>query len=379
VTENALRPIPQSAWPRDTAGWIAARAQLFAWWAGSRVVVLGVALVGHFTHYPHGYFGSGAWAWRHAFGVLGAWDGIWYRRIAEHGYLLVPGRQSDPAFFPLWPVILRLAHSLGVSYATAGIVLANVCFLGALLAVDALGRRWLPADDARRAALLLAVFPLGAVFSMAYPESLVLLLLAGATLAALDGRWLLAAACAGGAALARPEGVFVAIPLAAIAWRQRRGAALGAVVAPVAALVSFPLYLGQVLHDPGAWGRAEQAWGRSFRWDGVYRAFASIPAMLRHNAWLTRDVVFFAVYLVLLWVAYRARVPRSWILAGAGMVLAPLASGSLMSDGRFGLLAIPVFWGLAVLTRDRRAWRVLVAGSVVLLAGTTLTIPSLFP
>ena len=366
--------------PGELATWITARRELFAWWAGSRALVLGVALLGHFTRYPHGYFGRHAYAWRHAFGILGAWDGTWYRRIAQHGYLLVPGRQSDPAFFPLWPVILRLAHGLGISYLAAAIVLANACFLGAILVVDALGRRWLPAADARRAAVLLAVFPLGAVFSMAYPESLVLLLLAGATLAALDDRWLLAAACAGGAALARPEGVLVALPLAAVAWRRRRrGAALGAVLAPVAALVSFPLYLGQVLHDPGAWGRAEKAWGRSFRWDGVYRAFDTVPAMLRHNAWLTRDVVFFVVYLALLAVAYRAGVSRGWIAAGAGMVLLPLASGSLLSDGRFGLLAIPVYWGLAVAARDRRVHGVLLAVSLVLLAGVTLTIPSLFP
>jgi hypothetical protein len=378
--DEALRALPQRSWTGDAVAWLGERRDLVAWWAGSRALVLAVALLGHFTRYPHGYFGRHAWAWRHALGILGAWDGIWYRRIAQHGYLLVPGRRSDPAFFPFWPVILRVVHSVGISYLAAAILLANACFLGAVLAFDALGRRWLPAADARRAAVLLAVFPLGAVFSMAYPESLVLLLLAAATLAALDERWLLAAACAGGAALARPEGVLVALPLAAIAWgRRHRGAALGAVLAPAAALVSFPLYLGQVLHDPGAWGRAENAWGRSFRWDGVYRAFETIPAMLRHNAWLTRDLVFFAVYLVLLAVAYRAGVSRGWIAAGAGMVLLPLASGSFISVGRFGLLALPVYWGLAVVARNRRVERLLLAVSVVLLAGATLTLPSLFP
>jgi hypothetical protein len=379
VIDEAVHPLPRSA-TREAVTWVADRRELVAWWAGSRALVVAVALLGHVTRYPHGYFGRHAWAWRHALGILGAWDGIWYRRIAQHGYLLVPGRRSDPAFFPLWPVVLRVVHGFGISYVAAGILLANGCFLGAVLAVDALGRRWLPAADARRAAVLLAVFPLGTVFSMAYPESLVLLLITGATLAALDDRWLLAAACAGAAALARPEGVLVALPLLAIGWRrERRSAVIGAALAPVATLVSFPLYLGQVLHDPGAWGRAETAWGRSFRWDGVYRAFETVPAMLRHNAWLTRDVVFFVLYLALLTVAYRTGVSRGWIAAGAAMVLLPLASGSLMSDGRFGLLAIPVFWGLAVLTRDRRVERVVLGVSIVLLAGVTLTIPSLFP
>ena len=57
---------------------------------------------------------------------------------------------------------------------------------------------------------------------MTYPESVVLVLMMAAPLAALRRRWWLAAFCAGAAALARPEGLFLFLPLAAIAWRQRQ-------------------------------------------------------------------------------------------------------------------------------------------------------------
>src|SRR6266536_4700984 len=95
--------------------WLAERRQIIAWWAGGRVLVLASALALHWLASPRGYFGHAIFA--RPFGVLSAWDGIWYRRVAEHGYLLVPGQQSDTAFFPLYPALLHVVHSTGVPLA----------------------------------------------------------------------------------------------------------------------------------------------------------------------------------------------------------------------------------------------------------------------
>jgi hypothetical protein len=54
---------------------------------------------------------------------------MWYRIVASRGYLLIPGRQSDPAFFPLFPVLERGLHSLGIPLALAGILLSNLGFV----------------------------------------------------------------------------------------------------------------------------------------------------------------------------------------------------------------------------------------------------------
>jgi hypothetical protein len=233
---------------------------------------------------------------------------------------------------------------------------------------------------AQRATIYMAIFPLGYVFSMTYPESLVLLLIAAAPLAALNRRWWLAAACAGAAGLARPEGLFIAIPLAGIAWEQwrtlaptARGAALAAVVAPVAALASYPLYLGTILHDPLAWTDAQAAWGRSFRLTGPFRAISHV-ATDAHHGWIARDLVFFALYLVLLYAAWRLRTPRTWLVAACGIVVLPVFSGTFNSLGRFGLLAPPLFWGLASLGERRRTDRAIRAISLLLLVGATISV-----
>jgi hypothetical protein len=61
------------------------------------------------------------------------------------------------------------------------------------------------------------------------------------------------------------------------------------------------------------------------------------------------------------------------------MVLLPLASGSFTSDGRFGLLALPVFWGLAALGERPWANRIIVGASCLLLAAGVFSLPLRFP
>ena len=342
---------------------------LLGWWAAGRLVAIATAL-----------------ALKPTVWTLDRWDGRWYRMVARGGYLLVPGRQSDPAFFPLYPILLRSLHAAGVGWGLAGPLLSNVALLAGLALFYALSREIFSDALARRATTYLAIFPLGYVFSMAYPESVVLVLLAAAPLAALRRRWWVAAFCAGAAALARPEGLFLLCPLAAIAWQQRssltparRGAAVAAVLAAPAALVSYSLYLDRVLHDPLAWSQAERAWGRTWRPTGIFHAFAHLPAVVGHDPWLVRDVAFFFLYLGLLYAARRVGTPIPWLAAGAAIVILPVFTGAFDSIGRFGLLAPPLFWGLAGLGRTVRSDRIVRILSLALLVVGTVSLAYVFP
>jgi hypothetical protein len=342
---------------------------LLGWWGVGRLVVIGTAL-----------------ALRPTIWTLDRWDGRWYRMVARGGYLLVPGRQSDPAFFPLYPILLRGVHAIGVGWGLAGPLVSNLALLLGLGLFYALTREIFSESLARRATIYLAIFPLSYVFSMAYPESVELVLLTAAVLAALRKHWWVAAACAGAAALARPEGLFLALPLAGIAWSQRhslsparRGAAFAAILAAPAALASYSLYLDAVLHDPLAWSQAERAWGRQFRVTGAYRAFVHLPAALGNTPWLVRDVVFFFLYLALLYAAWRVGTPLLWLAAGAAIVVLPIFTGAFDSIARFGLLAPPLFWGLAGITGDARTERIVRSLSLVLLVVCTASLAYVFP
>ncbi|MBV8258003.1 MAG: glycosyltransferase family 39 protein [Actinobacteria bacterium] len=358
--------VPEIAAPLDRVRpWL----WLVGWWALGRVVTIATAM-----------------AVKPSIWTLSLWDGKWYRMVARFGYLLVPSRQSDPAFFPLYPIVLRGANTIGIPYEFAGPLISNLALVGTLAVFYLLTRDLKGEDFARRATIYVAIFPFGYVFSMTYPESLVLGLIAGSALAARRGRWWVAGLLAAAAALARPEGLFVALPLLGIAWGRRRsldpqarGAALGAILAPAAALLAYPAYLKNVIHDPHAWQQAQQGWGRHFHALGIVKAIEHLPNAIAYDHWLVRDVVAVVLYLALLAVAARAGLPRMWILAGVVVVILPPFSGAFDSISRFGLLVPAVFWGLAVLGRDKRVdWGIRVL-SVGLLIGAVATLPYVFP
>jgi hypothetical protein len=366
------------------AEWLAVRKEIVVWWAASRVVVFAGAFALHLARVPHGYFGPAIF--RPLFGPLEAWDGVWYRLIETHGYLLVSGRQSDPAFFPLYPLLLKIVAATGLPVAAAGLLLSNFLFLGALFAFDGLSTDLFDRALARRATLLLAVFPTTYVCSMIYPESLVLLAYSLAGWCAIRRRWGACAITAAVAALARPEGILLALPILGCLvaqWRslepEMRGRGVGALLAGPAAALSFALYLGWALHDPLAWSKAQTAWGRSFRVDGIYHAFTGIVRQLGTQGWPYRDFLACLVTLGLLGLARRAGVPWAWVALGIATVLVPLGSGSFESDARFALPALPVYWTLAWLFRGRLALGGAVAVSTALLATATVTLPLVFP
>lgn len=383
MTEQA-QPVEQVAAVAPGAGvleWLRERAWIAGWFLAGRSLVFATALVVDAVG-PRGYLANDERS--HLFGLLVSWDGHWYWRVANHGYLLSPDRQSDPAFFPLYPMLLRAVHALGLSWTAAGMIVPNLLLLVALVAFHALTRDLFGEAFARRATVYVAIFPLSYVFSMSYPESLVLAAMSFSALAGRRGRWGQAAFWGAVGALARPEGAFVALPLLALAWRERsspvrRGLAAGAALAPFAALVSYPLYLWYRLGDPFAWQKAQEQWQRHFSPLGFVHSLERLPQAFDQSAWIARDAGALVLYLLLFAVALRARAPLAWVLAGIAVVVLPPFSGSFTSIARFGLLVPPVFWGLATIGRDARADRAIRLLSVGLLVAATVTLPLSYP
>jgi hypothetical protein len=199
-----------------------------------------------------------------------------------------------------------------------------------------------------------------------------------AGLAASSRRWLAAGLLGVATALGRPQSALIALPLAAAAAARAsppRRVALGAAAAPLAALAVLWGYLWWKVGDPHAWSHAEDAWGRSF---GVTAPLDALRQVVHapygdwHEPyvvlWLLRDLVFTAIYVVLLVAAARARVPRVWILYGFLLLVVPLFSGSFTSMARYGLLAFPIFAGLAWIGRGRASDLAIKTTSLVSLA-----------
>jgi hypothetical protein len=315
--------------------------------------------------------------------ISGSWDGHWYSMIAAHGFMYFPGQQSDAAFFPGYPLTLRLLHGIsGLPLEVTSSIISNLALLAAMFAFAVLSAEVVDRESAFRAARWLAIFPASFVFSMAYPQSLLLLLIVCFALALVRDRFLLAAFLAAGATLMRPEGGVLIIPALAVAFRRwhlldprQRGLALGAAATGPVVLAAFPLYLKWALGDLRAWFQTERLWGRSMRLDGIVGAFQHFSSQVDVNHYLVYDLAALVLYLLLLVIALKKRIPRAWILAGAAVLFVPLETGTVQSVLRFGAIVLPTYWVLALAGRNRYLDRALVVLSLLTLAGITCTLP----
>jgi hypothetical protein len=186
-----------------------------------------------------------------------AWDAAFYADIARGGYDAVP--RAGLRFFPLVPLLARgVAVLPGVDTDLALLVVvavSSLVFLGGvyLLAVRETGDR----DLARRAVWFGALAPPAFVLVMGYAEATLMALAVVTALAVRNQRYAVAAVCGFLAGLTRPVGallaVFVVVEVA-MTWRTaspRGGRALRvvSVVAPVAGLFTYLLWVQRRVHQ----------------------------------------------------------------------------------------------------------------------------------
>jgi hypothetical protein len=147
-------------------------------------------------------------------GSADRFDSTYYLGIAAHGYgSLATGRI---AFFPLYPLLIRVVTVVMGSEVIAGVTISAVCFAAGMVLVHRLTELELGRRAADAAVLLLAFSPLSFFFSAVYTESLFLALSVGAVLAARRGRWEPACVLAALATLTRPTGVLLCLALVVI-------------------------------------------------------------------------------------------------------------------------------------------------------------------
>lgn len=290
------------------------------------------------------------------------WDSYWYVRIADDGYGYIPGKESSVAFFPLYPMLIRLAGwFVGASgpemLAILGIVISNLALLAAVAAVILLVRLDFDEATARRTASYLLLFPSSFFLSAVYPESLFLALAVASLYFARTDRWVVAALLATAATLTRPYGLFLAVALV-FEYAAQRGFRLRAVRPDVLALGLIPsalaayfLYLGASFGDPLAALHAQKAWGRELTvpWD-AFTTFFSAPFSKHGGKHSPFDLGFTLVSLVLVALSWRFVRP-SYALFATVLLLGVLSTGTLWSMVRFAVSPFPAFIVLAIAGR----------------------------
>lgn len=288
-----------------------------------------------------------------------AWDATWYLRIARSGYHVAAaaqgpnGGQHDYAFFPAWPMTIRLGTLGLLPVEVVGVVLANLLFLAAAVVLYRVFATRFGTGAAGLGVALLAFSPPAYVFSMAYSESLFILLVALVfAWRAPVGRSLLAA----GAAVTRATGIFLLAPAAVDLWRGRPRRAIGLGLGVVAGLGAWSLFVWQLTGNPVAWFYESAGWSPN-RGIGALLVVIQQPDAV-HVTWLA--------FAVLILGAAALSVLRDLELGSYSLAEAAVTmlAGTIYSIPRFALAGVSAFPELALRLRGRRAVILLVIFAV---------------
>lgn len=352
------------------------RAVLPAWIAARVLVLAGWAAALAWTELRRG--GSRSEAMSQG---LFAWDGVFYRGIGQTGYAGQPAEALR--FFPLYPLTGRMLSTI-VPLSVALVLVANLAALVGGALVRRLGvESGLTPATATRAAWLLTLAPPAFVFVWGYVEGLFVLLVAITLLALRRRCWWLAAAAGFSAGLARPTGALLAVaafieaarglrglPRSSRAAGRELGGRVGAIVAPVLGTVSYLWWVGSSYGD----------WALPLRIQDNLRGGTVNPIVRVGEAGidLARFDVHglhfpFAVAMIVLAAVVARRLPAPLSLYSAVSVAVILAAANLNSSERYALGAVPLAFGLALLTEDRGwRWPTILVSGMGLVALTTL-------
>ncbi|EPH41599.1 hypothetical protein STRAU_5373 [Streptomyces aurantiacus JA 4570] len=299
------------------------------------------------------------------------WDWMHFQHIAEHGYVRAaearPGFTNEEAFFPGFPMALRAVHTVLPHWGLAGLLISLVSGAVAMVALGRIAGLHGSEVLARRAVVLVLLSPCAVFLAAGYTESLFLAFALPAWLAAVRGRWPLAALLATAATATRVSGLFLAAALAVqfLVSRGRREAGRRWRPLPWLALPALPAllytwYLHTLTGDWMAWKHAqERGWNREFHapweaWANTWRAAFDGEYRSGYALMFLAELVAMVVGLALLAVLLRRRRwPEATYLALSLWALG--TSYWYMSLPRATLLWWPLWTGLAAWSL-RRAW-----------------------
>jgi MFS family permease len=293
--------------------------------------------------------------------MVGIWDGTWYHRIADTGYpsTLPYDPVSDEvtfsawAFYPAFPMVLRLLGGMGVPFLLAASVVnvaaggASVLLVWRLLSARA-GDCVLHRRMALLATMLWCLYPATAVLQIAYSEALGMALLAAFLCLLLQRRYLWCAVVVlllGFTRAVAPPLAVVVLAHLVLRWRSeaaagsrqplagQRASAVVMMAATGLSAVAWPLVVGLVTGNIEGFFLTQAAWGQKpgegpfvawvlWSWGalgiaGVLLLLAVVASYVslvvgRHGSWLAAEVRVWALAYPLFLLAVVRPITSMW-------------------------------------------------------------------
>lgn len=271
------------------------------------------------------------------------WDGGHFLGIAELGYR----EKFQYAFFPLYPLVVKLMHQLTNNYLISSLLISIVStFLGMQVLYKLMSKDY---DKKLAEKVILAVlfFPTSFYFLTAYSEGLFFLLVILTFYFLRQNKLLQASIFAGLASATRLSGLALVLGLLVeIMVREKINKRTGLVFLSLSGFIIYCGYLYYKVGDPFYFLTAELHWQRSFTmpvinfWDSI-RKLADL-SFINNNFISFLDLIF-AVFGLGLSIRSFRFLPLSFSIYSLVSILFPLFTPSLSSMPRFLLTIFPIF------------------------------------
>jgi hypothetical protein len=335
--------------------------------------------------------------------AMSRWDAGWYASIAERGYEYADdGEQHNIAFFPLFPWLTRglvpLMPGEGLRpFWLAQTLIAHAGALVGMAFVYVFTRRLGGESAAAWALCFTAFFPPSLFLGAGYPEGIFLAFVAGAGVALLGDRIVLAAVLIGIASACRPTSLAFVPTLLFMAWKRWRDSsqriwyALGIGIISIAGGLSYVGLLTYSFGSPYVYARNFEAWLDLHRLAGGWDLLTFQPwvnraedfvrelrewpiniRMLLEPAWLTLVWMPAALLISIHGLIVDRTELRKFYWIPVFLVLIPYWSSrgtppTFEAIGRYLTAAYPISAALGLWV-DRGSWKPLAAMGIALMA-----------
>ncbi len=280
-----------------------------------------------------------------------------YLDIAKNGYNAEFNDTSNYGWYPLYPLLVRLFSFVG--YELSAFLIANIFSFFSVVLLYLLVKYEFNEKIGEKSLFYLLFFPSAFFLTAMYSESLFLALVLAMFILANKSKWHYVGLLGFMAALARPQGIIMLIPMAYMYMKNEKKLKLSAiflVLIPIG-LLTLMTYHYSVTGDPFI----------QFYTHGKYQRNVTLPFVAFSNT--IREIfseqrifdiavsifnVSIALFLTFLaYLSYR-ELKLEYTLYFTLSLLIPFFSASLASISRFGLVMFPAFMVIALKSEDKK-------------------------
>ena len=284
-----------------------------------------------------------------------------YRLIVDTGYT-----SEETAFFPLFPLLVRGVHSLGISISHSLLAISWIFTFASAGVMYLWAKKELSIKKSTVSPwfilLIIAVFPTSLYLTIGYSESLFIFLTTSALYAYRCQRYWLAGLFAALSTATRVQGsvlmlFFLVDYLLDRKWNNWKKL-IPFIIAPIG-IGAYMLFLWQQFGNPLEFIAAQSHWGR----------FSGSPLENLLSS-MTPPYIWYIPVLALMLFTVHKYLGKPWLVYTICFILLPLSSGRLDSLNRYMLAAPPLFLALAIWLESKPKFvtNVYFATSIFLLA-----------